>query len=466
MIQKATARELLAVTVLALGSLVSLHLGGSIWLATLCATVLVAIAIFRANLADITPQQIFVLLVLATALPLVVTLVTGWPIVALRGDAVRSAFHNSEWVAMALAVMAAQCVALIVAGVFKRRALPGVRTLSEARKINWPAAQVWAAGSLMILSTVLANQSGNILLGNYEDEGFHAATGWFNGWPIIYCVASAWFFLVRPKQAWLFCLVWYGVIAFWLFHGNRSEILMQAVLPLALLATRYADGRYKIDFRGLPVTVLALVLILGLFEAVGYVRSHATMADTAAPATLGEIAERSINVAQNSTERGVTISTIGPSAYTLVATIGLVETGEMQTLYGAGYLQYIYRTFPSRLGLFPDRQEDLSEVLMERAHTLGGAHFGTEAYLNLGIVGAILFAYLMAKYLGALAHRSNNLFFAVWLLSLVFYGPRIVWYGNIYLYKLSLLFVGLLAIGLAWKFAGAWMLRRRASPAE
>jgi len=172
-----------------------------------------------------------------------------------------------------------------------------------------------------------------------------------------------------------------------------------------------------------------LLMTILLFQFIGNFRAT------------GTIEGALLSFLNSSQDRGVAISTIGPSAYTLVATIGQVDEHSLSLLFGSSYLDYIFRILPSSLGLSGGRGEDIADILVNNVEAIGGAHFGTEAYLNGGLPGAIIFAALTGCLVNAVSSRSRNSFLmAAFYMSIIFYLPRFLWYGNIYMFKLCIFF--------------------------
>ncbi|MHA6298269.1 hypothetical protein [Devosia sp. CAU 1758] len=437
---------------------------------SLCLTIVA----LRPSPTDPSASLVMVLLLLASAYPLLISHVSDASLVAL-GSSLRIGFHQPEWIAKALAIVLFQCAALVVATARSDRRQGGLVSLLRVQERSpWPGTLALAV--CMVVTTVLANRTSTILSGNYG-EVEPASTGWFSGWPVLYCAASAWYMVRTRMSRWYDYVFWYAVIAYWLFHGNRSEILIQSMLPILVFAAHgprvWSVLGGVINWRRVPAALVMAVSVLLMFESVGLLRSHAVFApptrvsqptssltpqvaplpqvEAAAPTLQSAVANARELAIHTGLSRGVALSTIGPSAYTLVAIVGLTETRKLQWQYGKTLQQYVYRIVPSRLNWFPGRAEDMSEVLMREADTLGGSHFAAEAYLNFGIMGAIALAFLVGKYFSLLGRFAASGLIAAWSLASVFYLPRLAWYGYIYMYKLMLLFGFLLACQVAWK---------------
>lgn len=395
----------------------------------------------RAALLDFHPSHVLALLLLATALPLAVAYLADQPLILLSD--LRNYYHREEWIAEALLVVALQCITILTISLRPGLGSGVVSLVVHCRRRSWSLITLSVVG--MAASSVLANQAGMILEGGYGGNSLSSDRGWFGGWPLVFVACSSAFFYLTGMSRRVDYVILYAIIAYWLAHGNRSEVLLQAVLPVVIAAFRIRASRHILSrsattrISGLPkfktaLSVIGVGIILSALHGVGLIRTVGTLSGA-------KLVQESMIEA-----RGVAVSTIGPSAYTLVAAVGLASESKEGFLYGASYWNYLYRTFPSRLVDLGERQRDLADVLISEAGAIGGAHFGAEAYLNGGVFGAVLFAALVAMLLDRLksAAVSDGLAF-VFLLSVVFYLPRFAWYGNIYMYKLILLFLGLFA---------------------
>jgi len=228
---------------------------------------------------------------------------------------------------------------------------------------------------------------------------------------------------------------------------------MQAVFPVLmyLFSTREAFQKentaklmagFRFSFFRLATMVPVMIAVLVAFQFVGFYRDSGTLS--------GVISD----YISTKETRGVSISTIGPSAYTVVAAVGVVSGSEDNYLYGSSYLNYLYRTLPSGLGIFSERQVDLADYFIAEAEAIGGAHFASEAYMNGGLFGVVLFALLVALFFDFLLFFSiKDDLFLLFLLSSVFYLPRFIWYGNIYMYKLFIVFLILFLVRYLLRFS-------------
>jgi hypothetical protein len=190
-----------------------------------------------------------------------------------------------------------------------------------------------------------------------------------------------------------------------------------------------------IRWPALVKSLCALAIGVAVFQIVGNVRSMGL--EDIRQASLYELLGGS-----ESAEVAIAISTVGPAVYALTASIGLIEDDVLKYQYGRTYLDYLLRTFPENWALPFDRPDDIALLLMSEAQTLGGAHFGGEAYINFGIYGTYCFAFLYGLFLYWVFLKSrHSILVATLNAALLMLAPRIVWYGNIYLYKALLLFL-------------------------
>lgn len=398
------------------------------------------------SITNIHATHVLIALLLVTALPLLIAYYGGAPIIAMSN--IRIHFHREEWIATALAVVLFQSAMLIACTTPGRSYTAMASLLLLGKRRSTLFISLCVAG--MVLFSVLSNQTETIFHGTYGTHQFYSDKGWFSGWPLLFVVASALFFYATRMERRRDYVVMYVVIAYWLFYGNRSEVFIQALLPILIYISRGTYTRSAINsdasnlrkwllVRRLISGSIAVLLIVTMFQGLGFFRESGTVQ--------GAI-DTGHSVAQS---RGLAISTIGPSSYTLVAAVGLTHDSSYGYKYGRTYLDYLYRILPSKLNLF-DKKEDIADLFIAEANAIGGAHFGAEAYLNGGLVGSVIFAAIVAILLNRLSLSAvNDDLSLVFLLSLIFYFPRFVFYGNIYVYKLVLLFGVLYASRYLWR---------------
>lgn len=410
-----------------------------VYVAPLLAGLFLIICVFvtKPKILDPHPLNILVALLIVTALPLLAYILYELPIVNLSST--RQYFHRDDWVAEALLVIMLQCSVIIIYAKPTKISFGVVSLLVRERRRTGLLYISSVVG--MIVSSVMANQTGTIFDGNYGAVEFYQGAGWFGGWPLLFVIFSATFFYVTRLTKVVDFIVLYAIIAFWLFHGNRSEVLVQALLSMLIFMARrdvgmantnstYGRSHFNISKAKVVAGVAGAIIFFLIFQGIGFFRNEGTIQ--------GAIL-RSNAVSEN---RGVSISTIGPSVYSLVAAIGMTLDSKQGYSYGGTYVNYIYRTLPAGLGFFAGHQLDLADKLISDAEAIGGAHFGAEPYINGGLVGAVLFAAIVAILIGRLFRTaSDDGLSMIFLLSIIFYYPRFAWYGNIYMYKLVIVFL-------------------------
>jgi hypothetical protein len=393
-------------------------------------------------------------LLAATALPLVFAIYFDESVV-LMGP-VRSMFHTDQNLRIALLVVAAQVTCLLSfplllrndgRGLTDRFPLPVVGP-TQLRRFRW------ASAILLVALSVLANPSQLVFVGIYGSEDFFGETVLIGGWSLIFVIYFSYYAVVTQFQRYTDYLLSLGLVGYWLAHGNRSEVLgIVVIVALALLAgavrrrhgvvsfERLRIGASTITWPNLLKALFALIIGVTVFQVVGNVRSL----------EVDDIREASVADLLGGSERtdiAVAISTVGPAVYALTASVGLIEDDVIEYQYGRTYVDYLLRTFPSNWPLPFDRPDDIALLLMREAQTLGGVHFGGEAYINFGIYGAYFFAFLYGLFLSWVFVRSrHSVLFATLNATLLMLAPRIVWYGNIYLYK-TLVLILLIALAL------------------
>lgn len=410
------------------------------WALYLCVAFAV-ISTVRNFSADPHPSAFVLALLLPTLLPLLVASVGDMPIVRL--SEIRAYFHKDEWILRALLVVSVQVISIWIISLLGSRGVGLLNPIYARPRSSRKALLFCISG--MVITSILSNRTQTIFAGSYGEEGFYLGSGWFGGWPLLFVVFSAGYVMCSGMRRRFDYFIFYSVLTYWILHGNRSEVLLQAFLPLLMLMYRHGRRAAVSGEEGEPfpifrtrraVLVVPLVLLTLLsFQFVGLFRDSGSIRGALELHT------------QSSDARGITIATVGPSVYTLVAAIGIMDDESDNYLMGTSYLNYLYRTFPSALGLFPTRQNDLADRFIADADAIGGVHFAAEAYMNGGLVGAAMFACLVAVALNWILGRARgDSLMLLFLISIIFYLPRFVWYGNIYMYKLCLLFGFLFSI--------------------
>lgn len=280
--------------------------------------------------------------------------------------------------------------------------------------------------ALLILSSIMANQSGTIVEGGYGEVEFK--TSRWGGWPLIFIFSCA-VYIYYSRMAQRFDFFFLGsVVVYWLLHGNRSEVLSLSLLFTAFYFFNFAGSqRSRITFSAALIWIASAAAVFAAFQFIG----------TARVAGLDGAHDTSVlfNILEGDRVR---ISTIGSAAYSAVAAVAVAENGNY--LWGAGYLGHLANSVPSFIPLPWGRFEDIVAFL-DGANVLGGVGVVGESYMNFGLFGPAIFGLLSALALAKLSSscRQSSLA-AIALISVALYSPRFVFYGYVYLHKTILLF--------------------------
>jgi len=279
---------------------------------------------------------------------------------------------------------------------------------------------------IIIVSTYMCNRTGSIFDGNYGGHGFYSESSSFGGWPIIFCFSSAFLIITNNMNKYIvgFLIV---ILFYWLFHGNRSEVLIFATLPFITLIYG-KNGR--ISIRNGIKFMFFFGLLLGVFQFIGLYREVSNIDNVVA------------NSNKLSEGRSLSISTIGPSAYSITSAIGLIDTNRLEKDYGEKYIDLLIKILPSALNPF-EANEDFSETLISLADAIGGANNIGEAYSSFGSLGIFFFSILLSFIFMVLSSKKSiDLKNKIFILALFIYMPRVVLYGNVYFIKfLSFYFI-------------------------
>lgn len=136
----------------------------------------------------------------------------------------------------------------------------------------------------------------------------------------------------------------------------------------------------------------------------------------------------------------IQFGTVSGIATTFSNMVWLIENERVELAWGRSYWEYILRSPPAFL--YPDRPTDYAWIFQDYNLEAGGGFFEIgEAYMNLGLVGALLFpaivSYLMARsFFNALKKQTAFSYFLLFSFLGVFF--RGTWYQTFGFYKLFL----------------------------
>ncbi|RWP42696.1 MAG: oligosaccharide repeat unit polymerase [Mesorhizobium sp.] len=277
----------------------------------------------------------------------------------------------------------------------------------------------------IVVASIACNQSGTIFEGGYGQEGFN--TSRWGGWPLIFVVLCSAFILLDRMRGAISVIFINVIVAYWLIHGNRSEVLILFIFANML----FLMSRFGFNFSSPRNIILGGLVVFGAFiafEFIGSVRSQG-LSHGAAILSPGKMSQ----------EGSIRISTIGSSVYSHVAAIGVMQNENY--LLGLSYLYQLTNLIPSFVPVPWDRGEDVVSIVRD-ADVMGGIGVTGEAYVNFGIIGPPLFAALMAMVFGRVAQASvESKWAASFFVALVLYSTRFFFYGYVYLFKTIMFFI-------------------------
>lgn len=129
--------------------------------------------------------------------------------------------------------------------------------------------------------------------------------------------------------------------------------------------------------------------------------------------------------------------TLGPIATTFANVVALFERGQVNMLYGSGYVDYLLRTPPEFL--YPDRPQDYALMFPAYGLSSGGGFFElAEAYLNFGLLGALVVPFLISFVIANFYSKAlsrKNIFYIFALSSILCVWLRGSWYQTFAFYK-------------------------------
>ena len=135
-----------------------------------------------------------------------------------------------------------------------------------------------------------------------------------------------------------------------------------------------------------------------------------------------------------------TWGTVSPICTTFANTIHLVETGQLDYMYGKSYWEFILRTPPAFI--YPNRPRDYAWMFGDYGLQAGGGIYPlAEAYMNFGVFGALfvpaVISYLISRcYYGALLKQNMLSYFLFFSFAAMFL--RGTWYQTFAFYKTGL----------------------------
>jgi hypothetical protein len=172
-----------------------------------------------------------------------------------------------------------------------------------------------------------------------------------------------------------------------------------------------------------------------LFELWGTARLVLATNKSGLKDVVDTVVKNSTNVAD-----AIQFGTVSGIATTFSNMVWLIENEKIELAWGRSYWEYILRSPPAFL--YPDRPTDYAWIFPDYNLEAGGGFFEIgEAYMNLGLVGALLFpaivSYLMARsFFNAMQKQTAFSYFLLFSFLGVFF--RGTWYQTFGFYKLFL----------------------------
>ncbi len=275
-----------------------------------------------------------------------------------------------------------------------------------------------------VVSCIGANFDQSIVLnGNYSSAIAENSSSTWGGWSLIYVVSTA-FLLKELRSAVLYknniiILFVFLEILYFIIHGNRSEILIQAII--AIIYLYYNQKLFYNDlFINKTVSMMIFFIVL-FFYFIGEFRDGV---------------ESSLSVARDGY---LFFSTISGAMWSQIVTVH--HFSAFGTEFGSTYLYYLINSIPSFIPTPWDRGHEIISLLPD-SEIVGGVGFWGEAYINFGILGVYFFSlitFTLIRKVFVLAPVSRFAF--VISLSISLYAPRFLLYDIVYLIKMTMLFL-------------------------
>lgn len=283
----------------------------------------------------------------------------------------------------------------------------------------WASAETAKHGGESVFVAAYASDSSNELpLGNTIAIG-------------IICLLAMWVATIKKRAPYdlpiFYSLAVYFVVYAMFLRGVRMDVLT----PLLGLMVCFGLCRRE----AFPITIKYFLVSVGLyaiFEIWGVARQM--LASTGVDLTLFTDV-----VIQNSTNSSdaIRFGTVSPIATTFSNMVWLIDSKTLPLAWGKSYWEFILRTPPEFM--YPGRPIDYAWIFEKYDLLAAGGFFElAEAYMNLGLWGALIFpgiiSYLLAKSFFYTLHRQTvfSYFLLFSFLGVFFRGT---WYQTFAFYK-------------------------------
>ena len=209
-------------------------------------------------------------------------------------------------------------------------------------------------------------------------------------------------------------------------HGLRQDVVT------ALFGLAVCKGLLDRNPLGLSFgRIILIFLIVIVAELMGIART--TLASDAF--SLSDL----FNIAANTLldNRAYHFGTVSPIATTFANIVTLVDTNQVQLLWGQTYAEFIPRTPPEFI--YPNRPQDYAWIFPKYGLVAGGGFYElAEAYINFGLLGCLvmpgLLSFLMGKFYFNALHRQT-LFSYMLIFTFLGMFLRGTWYQVFAFYK-------------------------------
>jgi hypothetical protein len=272
---------------------------------------------------------------------------------------------------------------------------------------------------LSIVSSFFINSGGSVLDGGYGGDNYKS--NYWGGLSLVFAISISFLFAHNYRFSnFLMTLFLFFILIFWLFSGNRSEVLFFSFFLIFPFFKTIKINAVNLVFIGLLLFSLFI-----FFDFIGTAR------------VIGlNNAFSSYSLGFTTDSDKINISTVGSSMWTLISLFSISHNQKF--LLGSSYLDYFINSIPSFIPTTWEKVSDISYLTRE-ADTLGGLFILGEPYLNFGFFGIIFFTVSFILLLNQAIRSSAKSFLAfVFFVNLIFYYQRYYYYGFLYLFKLLL----------------------------
>jgi hypothetical protein len=381
-----------------------------------------SIVLNHTKLSTITGIYFFILLL--TLVP-IIQIVFGIREYLMGGNSIRFNLHTDVNIHKTFFIILFQ-MATVASFLFLTKHMNYVNSnVIEFNKLRWSIG--------IIILSILSNPSNMITTHQYGAEDFGSAGGSFliAGWSSILVIVYAYYAFKTQLRTNYDVILSFIIIIFGLLHGNRSEVFGIVIL---LFVFKYSSN---LNLKTKLFWFFTIFILGAIFQIIGIVRGL----ESDKLMVLFNILDGDFSFLADTTT-GIHISTVDAIDYSLMSIISIVDNGEIDYHYGLSIFDYLKRTLPGGIPVPYDRPQDFGAIVADMTTARGGVHFAGEAYWN----GSILGVYIYTLFVMFLVLFFNNNFnttslIGTFALVLIMISPRVLWYGNIYLYKPMLVFI-------------------------